>query len=72
MSEPRSLLERFTDMWGSSSHFLSLASSANDPIERLKYVVAFAISGIHMSVKQSKPFNPILGETYEGYWPDGS
>ncbi len=51
VSEPRSLLERFTDMWSSCPHYLTLAASASDPIERLKYVVCFAISGIHMSVK---------------------
>lgn len=52
VSEPRSLLERFTDMWGSATHFLSLAGSAGDPLEKLKYVMCFAISGIHMGSVQ--------------------
>lgn len=49
-------------MWGSCTHFLGLAGSASDPVEKLKYVMCFGISGIHMgSVQQMKPFNPILG-----------
>lgn len=39
-----------------------------DPIERMKYICAFAISGIYQGpvVCRSKaPFNPIIGETYQ-------
>ena len=38
----------------------------------MKLVVTFVISGMHQVATQRKPFNPILGETYEGVWPDGS
>ena len=38
----------------------------------MKNVVTFCISGLYMLCKQMKPFNPIIGETYQGYWPDGS
>jgi hypothetical protein len=47
----------------------------DDPIERMKYVFCFAISGIHQGpcvCKSNAPFNPILGETYQGSLPDGS
>ena len=40
----------------------------NDPIERMKYLFAFAISGIHQGpliCRSRAPFNPILGETYQ-------
>ena len=40
----------------------------NDPIERMKYLFAFAISGVHqgpMICRSRAPFNPILGETYQ-------
>jgi hypothetical protein len=34
---------------------------------RMKQVVSMVISTLYMTVKPSKPFNPILGETFEGY-----
>ena len=40
----------------------------DDPIERMKYLFAFAISGVHqgpMICRSRAPFNPILGETYQ-------
>ncbi len=40
----------------------------NDPIERMKYLFAFAISGIHqgpIKCRSRAPFNPILGETFQ-------
>ena len=40
----------------------------NDPIERMKYLLAFAVSGVHqgpMICRSRAPFNPILGETYQ-------
>lgn len=33
----------------------------------MKQVIAMVISTLYMTVKPSKPFNPILGETYEGF-----
>jgi len=30
-------------------------------------VVRAILSAIYMTVKPSKPFNPILGETYQGF-----
>lgn len=30
------------------------------------------ISSMYVVTKQKKPFNPILGETFQGYWPDGT
>jgi len=33
----------------------------------MKQVVATVLSTLYMTVKPSKPFNPILGETYQGY-----
>lgn len=38
----------------------------------MKNVIAFAISGIYMRANQRKPFNPLLGETLEGKYSDGS
>lgn len=34
-------------------------------MDRLRHVVAFAVSGLCRQVSFHKPFNPILGETYQ-------
>ena len=35
-------------------------------------VIAYGVSGLHLIVSMAKPFNPILGESYEGRFPDGT
>jgi len=52
--------------------YLTRAACAEEPVERLKYVITFLIAGLHRSGKQLKPFNPILGETYQGRYDDGT
>ena len=69
--EPRSLLERIVDWWVFAPQYLSQAYLL-DPIARMKSVVAFGIAGLYVSVSQVKPFNPILGETYQAAFPDGT
>lgn len=70
--EPRSYLQRIADGWCFMEEYLTKAAEATDPVERLKYVITFAIGGLHNTVKQKKPFNPILGETYEARLEDGT
>ena len=69
--EPRSLLERIVDWWVFAPHMLSQAHLL-DPVARLKCVIGFAFAGLYVSVSQIKPFNPILGETYQATFPDGT
>ena len=45
--------------------FLTKAAFCKDKIERLKWVTTYLISCLHMSVIQIKPFNPIIGETFD-------
>lgn len=52
--------------------YLNLASQTPDPLERFKYVVVATISCFHKSSHFLKPMNPVLGETYEMLWEDGS
>lgn len=67
-NEPLSLLQRAAEILEYSS-LLDKASQASDSVERLMYVTAFALS--HLSSNRvreraiRKPFNPMLGETYE-------
>jgi hypothetical protein len=70
--EKRSTIERITDLWSTGPIYLKKAALESNPVERMKFVIAFMISGMHTVAPQRKPFNPIIGETYEGYWPDGS
>ena len=67
-NEPTSLLQRAAEQL-EYSELLDQASKAPESTERLMYVAAFAISSLSSSrVKERsirKPFNPMLGETYE-------
>ncbi|KAJ5710778.1 hypothetical protein N7488_004934 [Penicillium malachiteum] len=67
-NEPTSLLQRAAEIMEYSS-LLDKASQSTDAVERLMYVTAFALSSFSNSrVRERsirKPFNPMLGETYE-------
>ncbi|KAF1816179.1 Oxysterol-binding protein [Eremomyces bilateralis CBS 781.70] len=72
--EPRSMLERITNFMAHPETLLPM-TTIEDPIERFVSVVKFYLSGWHIrppGVK--KPLNPVLGETFTGYWdyPDGT
>uniref|UniRef100_A0A3B5L1F5 Oxysterol-binding protein n=1 Tax=Xiphophorus couchianus TaxID=32473 RepID=A0A3B5L1F5_9TELE len=49
------------------SELLDTASNTPDPYQRMVYVAAFAISGYSTATFRNryKPFNPVLGETFE-------
>ena len=67
-NEPTSLLQRAAEQL-EYSELLDSAASATDGVERLIYVTAFAIaslSGVRVKERSiRKPFNPMLGETFE-------
>jgi len=70
--EPRSMLERYTDWFSFAPDLLSKAGTCKDKIEAFKYVILFSLSALFRSSEQLKPLNPMLGETYECEWEDGS
>ena len=70
--EPRSMLERYSDWFSFATDLLNKAGSCKDKIESFKYVIAFSLSALFRSSEQLKPLNPMLGETYECEWEDGS
>jgi len=72
--EPKSFLEKMTEGWCYAPTFLTKAAVTTDPLERFKLVICFAVAGIHVTpaYKCRKPFNPILGETYQAKFDDGT
>ncbi|EGD86300.2 uncharacterized protein TERG_02558 [Trichophyton rubrum CBS 118892] len=72
-NEPLSLLQRAAEQF-EYSQLLDKAANATDALERLIYVTAFALSQFSNSrIKERtirKPFNPMLGETYELVLPE--
>ncbi|KAL4972698.1 Oxysterol-binding protein-domain-containing protein [Aspergillus desertorum] len=69
-NEPTSLLQRvaedleYTDL-------LDIAADRTDSMERLVYVAAYAASEYASTIgRVAKPFNPLLGETFEYVRPD--
>ncbi|KAK2741354.1 hypothetical protein FQN57_005638 [Myotisia sp. PD_48] len=72
-NEPLSLLQRAAEHF-EYSHLLDEAASSTDGLERLIYVTAFAISPFsNLRIRERsirKPFNPMLGETFELVRPD--
>ncbi len=64
-SEPLSMLQRVTEEM-EYSNLLDLASQCDDQWEQMAYVAAFTVSSYSTTAtRTNKPFNPLLGETYE-------
>ncbi|KAG9133685.1 hypothetical protein Leryth_018685 [Lithospermum erythrorhizon] len=72
-NEPLSSLQKcFEDLEYSHlvDHALEWGKQGND-LMRILHVAAFAVSGYASTEgRQCKPFNPLLGETYEADYPD--
>ncbi|XP_041087560.1 oxysterol-binding protein-related protein 7-like [Polyodon spathula] len=66
LNEPLGTLQRLCEEL-EYSELLDTANQRQDPFERMVYVAAFAISAYASAYHRSgsKPFNPVLGETYE-------
>ena len=70
--EPRSMLERLSDWFSFAPVLLTKAGSIGNKIEAFKYVIAFSLSSLFRSSEQLKSLNPMMGETYQCEWEDGS
>ena len=70
--EPRSSIQRIVDFWSAAPKYLNAAADCKDPVERIANVVAFSLSSLILCCSQSKPFNPLLGETNQGSFSDGT
>ncbi|XP_072934551.1 oxysterol-binding protein 1 isoform X2 [Epargyreus clarus] len=64
-SEPLSMLQRLTEDY-EYSMILDQAAKFTDPAQQLAYVAAFTVSSYATTAcRTNKPFNPLLGETFE-------
>lgn len=68
INEPLSALQRGAEEF-EYYQILEKAAACADPQERLVYITAFVLSSYNSGLlRDNKPFNPLLGETYE--WQD--
>ncbi|TDH10840.1 hypothetical protein EPR50_G00079220 [Perca flavescens] len=64
-NEPLSFLQRITE-YMEHTYLINRACSLSNSIERMQAVAAFAVSAVASQWDRTgKPFNPLLGETYE-------
>uniref|UniRef100_A0A1B6J4L6 Oxysterol-binding protein n=2 Tax=Homalodisca liturata TaxID=320908 RepID=A0A1B6J4L6_9HEMI len=64
-NEPLSFLQRMVE-YMEYAHLLRYAAEQGDPLARMQYVAAFAVSALASNWERlGKPFNPLLGETFE-------
>jgi len=70
LNEPLNLLQKMAEELEYSE--LLKKASQSQGLERMIFITAFAISGYASTVQRAgkKPFNPLLGETYELIRPD--
>ncbi|KAL6457679.1 hypothetical protein MHYP_G00346420 [Metynnis hypsauchen] len=66
LNEPLNFLQRVSEEL-EYPELLDIANHTDDPYQRMVYVAAFSISGYAWASWRNryKPFNPVLGETYE-------
>ncbi|XP_030250782.1 oxysterol-binding protein-related protein 3 isoform X3 [Sparus aurata] len=71
LNEPLNTLQRLCEEL-EYSELLDRAAITQDPFERMVYIATFVVSGYASSHCRTggKPFNPVLGETYECDRPD--
>ncbi|KAI9112145.1 hypothetical protein K1719_016668 [Acacia pycnantha] len=62
--EPMTMLQKMAELM-EYSYLLDMADECEDPHMRLVYAASFFISVYYAYQRTWKPFNPILGETYE-------
>ena len=71
--EPKCLEERMTNIFSFANRYLIPANDPSlTPYERFKSVITFILSGMYIPTQQLKPFNPYLGETFQGELSNGA
>ena len=63
--DKRTLHQAFCHEHRLAPYYLTRAAYSTDVLERLKWVTVHLISFLHLTTTQVKPFNPIIGETFQ-------
>ena len=65
-NEPLSMLQRMMEELLYANPILNTAAASETTLEELNHVVAYSTACYaHTTLRVGKPFNPLLGETYE-------
>jgi hypothetical protein len=71
-NENRTFIERSCDLFSFLvCDFLDRAAACDCPERRLSLVTIGVIASFHLYLQAKKPWNPVIGETYVGRWPNG-
>ena len=63
--DKRTLHQAFCHEHRLAPYYLTRAAYSPDVLERLKWVTVHLISFLHLTTTQIKPFNPLIGETFQ-------
>ena len=63
--DKRTLHQAFCHEHRLAPYYLARAAYSPDVLERLKWVTVHLLSFLHLTTTQVKPFNPIIGETFQ-------
>lgn len=72
ISLPKSALEAAANSQMLFPMYMNAANMQSDPLERFKLAMVAFLGSYSWTVEFLKPLNPILGETLEGSYNDGS
>ena len=72
MHEPRSMTERMADYFKLTSVIMAKAYKITDPLERFKLCLVSLPTVCALSLASQMPFNPLLGETFQCCYEDGT
>ncbi|CDW86164.1 UNKNOWN [Stylonychia lemnae] len=68
----KTILELIASVTCVGPAYLNAAAFAEDPVERMKYVMTASVAFVYPTHHFDKPLNPVLGETFQAELPDGS
>ena len=67
--EPCSMTQSLLNFFSFTPKFILPATNPKlTPLDRMKYIISLGISGLYMNAKQLKPFNPLICETFQGFF----
>lgn len=65
--EPKTMLQRLAEIYSYLPCYAEKIYKEKDPIDRMKWYLAYSIAALYGNLEQKKPLNPVWGETYQGY-----